>query len=377
MRFCKCRGVGWVLGLALLLPVWLPAQTPDQAQELQARGDWKGAEQVWRQVLQQNAGDYRVWASLGIVLSKELRYQDAVAAYRKALSLHPGDSQTEMNLGIAYFKMGRLAEAVKPLEAAKAQGNSTQLDILLGISLYGAGRYHDATPYLERASLAEPGNAELQRTLGESYLQSGQYDQAMSAFKKVLIEHPESAQAHMLLGEAYDASNREEAAIAEFRSATQGTYLPNAYFGLGYLLWKAHRYDEAAAEFQKEMDHDPRNSQAIAYLGDIALKRGDKAGAEELLRRSIALRADNHMALVNLGIIETDGKQYHLAEEHLKRAVSLNTNEAKGHYRLGRLYQLTGRKVEAAREFARVKQVQQNDTDDMVYKVGGGKMQPQ
>ncbi len=314
----------------------MQAQTPSEAQELQSRGDWKGAEKVWRQLLKQNASDYRLWASLGIVLSQERAYDDAVAAYRKALTLRPNDGQTELNLGIAYFKTGRLTEATRPLEAAaKSLGNTSQSDVLLGISLYGIGHYREALPYLERACSLQPDNVELRRTLGQAYLHSGAYDKAMASFKDILAQSPESAQAHMLLGEAYDAANHEEAATAEFRSATQDQYVPNAHFGLGYLLWKAHSYDEAAVEFQKELDHDPRNSQALAYLGDIALKQGDEGKAGALLQRSIALRADDHLAFVDLAIIETGSKQYRLAEQHLERAVSLKPNEADGHYRPG------------------------------------------
>ncbi len=321
-------------------------------------------------MLKTNADDYRVWASLGIVLAQEQRYGDAVAAYRKALALQPKDGQTELNLGIAYFKMGRLAEAAKQLEsAAQSLGNNPRLDVLLGMSLYGNARYRAALPYLERACSEQPGNAELQRALGETYLHSGAYDKALATFKKILTQNPESAPAHLLLGEAYDAANREEAAIAEFRSATQGEYVPNAHFGLGYLLWKARSYDEAAAEFQKELAHDPQNSQALTYLGDVVLKQGDQVKAGTLLRRSIALRGDDHLAFVDLGTIETANKQYGLAEQHLKHAVSLNPQEADAHYRLARLYQITDRAKKAAAEFALVKQVHQRDTDDMVFKV--------
>lgn len=370
LRWFWQAGFGLALCFVQSPTTW--AQTPLEAQQLQARGDWKGAEEAWRQVLKQTPDDYRVWASLGIVLSQEHRYEDAINAYRKALALQPHDGQTELNLGITYFKMGRLREAIKPLEAAaKTLGNTQQLDVLLGVSLYGVGQYRQATPYLERASAAQPGNAELEQTLGQAYLYSGAYDKAMATFKKILLGSPDSPAAHVLLGEAYDASNQEQAAIAEFRAATQGGYVPNAYFGLGYLFWKTHNYDEAATEFQKELEHDPKNSQALAYLGDVELKRGNPEKAGDLLRRSVALQGDSHLALLDLGIIETDEKQYQAAEQHLAQAVRLKPSEADAHYRLARLYQLTGRPAKAKSEFALVKQVHQQTRDDLLFKVSG------
>jgi hypothetical protein len=34
----------------------------------------------------------------------------------------------------------------------------------------------------------------------------------------------------------------------------------NVHFGLGYLLWKQHHFDEAAKEFQAELENDPPSS---------------------------------------------------------------------------------------------------------------------
>ena len=63
------------------------SQTVEQAQQLQARGDWKGAEQTWRALLERAPQDYRLWSSLGIALSHQERYMEAIAAYRKALAI--------------------------------------------------------------------------------------------------------------------------------------------------------------------------------------------------------------------------------------------------------------------------------------------------
>jgi tetratricopeptide (TPR) repeat protein len=357
---------------ALIQSPPLYAQTPSDAQQLESRGDWKGAEEIWRQLLKQNTTDYRLWASLGIALSHQDRFADALTAYRKALALHPNDAQTELNLGIAYFKMGRLSEAIAPLRAAaRSLGSAPQTNVLLGMSLYGTAHYREATPYLENACTFQPANLELQRTLAQNYLYSGAYDQAMVAFKKMLVENPDSPQVHVLLGEAYDAANREDLAIEEFRAATEAAYLPNAYFGLGYLLWKTHNYQEAAREFEKELARDSNNSQALAYLADILLKQGDVQRAETLLRRSISLRPDNHLAFVDLGTIETEHKQFQAAKQHLKRAVSLDFKQADAHYRLARLNRATGDTAQAEREFALVKQLEQHKTDQSLLQVSG------
>src|SRR2546429_2942515 len=50
---------------------------------------------------------------------------------------------------------------------------------------------------------------------------------------------------------------------------------PEVNFGLGYLYWKSHQYDNAKRAFESELAVDPGNPQAMAYLGDIAMKQSD------------------------------------------------------------------------------------------------------
>ena len=340
------------------------------AQALDAEGRWDAAEAVWRKLLSSSTEDYRLWTGLGVTLSHEKKYEDAIAAYRKALSLHPHDAETELNLGIAYFKAGKIPEAVAPLQAAAAQlPESEQINILLGMSLFGSGRYKAAIPYLEKTKAQD--NPVLQQVLAQSYLEAGEYDKALSEFKRLLLRAPDAPAVHMLLGEAYDAENQSEQAIAEYRAATAKAYTPDAHFGLGYLLWKDRQYAAAAEEFQKELDNDPKNSLALAYLGDIALKQGDPAKAELLLRRAIALKGDLRVAHFDLGVIASDAKRYQQAEKEFTTAVRLAPQDADAHYRLARLYQASGRSVDAQRELAIVKQLHLRTREELLLKISG------
>ncbi|MBV8072456.1 MAG: tetratricopeptide repeat protein [Acidobacteriaceae bacterium] len=355
-------------------------QSPQDAQDLEERGNWQSAEEIWRKLAAQAPGDYRLWTSLGIALAHEDKFDAAIAAYLKALSLKPNNPQVELNLGIAYFKAGKLPQAVDPLRSAAAQlpGNP-QVETLLGMTLFGTGHYKEAIPYLERTRTREPQNSALERVLAQSYLEAGEYPKALAEFKEMLERDPDSAAVHMLLGEAYDAQGEPDKAIAEFRTATEKSYVPDAHFGLGYLFWKTRRYDEAKIEFQRELEHDPKHSQALMYLGDIALKQGDGQQAAALLHKATALKDNSRLAYLDLGILETQEKQYAAAERDLKQAANLDPKKPDAYYRLARVYQATGQTAEADRELARVKQLHEQTREDDLLKVSGapGKPQPQ
>ena len=359
-----------LLTASLVLSAARRQQTASDAQALDVQGNWQAAESAWRTLLISSPGDYRLWTSLGVTLSHEKRYDEAIAAYHKALSLKPHDAQTELNLGIAYFKAEKLPEAITPLQAAASQlPNSDQLNVLLGMSLFGTGRYKEAIPYLEKTRAQE--NSMLQQVLAQSYLEAGEYGKALAQFKTMLLRDPNSPAVHMLLGEAYDAENQPAAAIAEYRTAAAKGYTPDAHFGLGYLLWKNHQYADAAAEFQRELDNDPKNSLALTYLGEIALKQGDAAKANTLLCRAIALKSDIRLAHFDLGVIEADAKHNQEAEKEFKTAIRLAPEEADAHYRLARLYESMGRSADAQRELAVVKQLHQRTREDLLLKVSG------
>jgi tetratricopeptide (TPR) repeat protein len=348
-------------------------QSVTQAQELEARGDWHGAEEVWHQLALQSPKDYRLWASLGIALVHQNRFDEAIAAYQKALALNAHDPQTNFNLGLAYFKAGKFLEAVKPLRAAATASNTQQVEMLLGMSLFGVGKYQEAATHLEQAGAGQTDNPELQQVLAECYLYGGEYEKARLQLESLLRRDPDSASVHMFLGEAEDASGHLDRAIEEFRQATAKRPIPNAHFGLGYLLWKDHQYDEAAGEFRKELATDPNHYQALAYLGDILLKQGDKTEAEKLFKSSIKAHDGFWLTHFDLGVIEAERKEYASAVADLQKASVLDPSRAEPHYRLAQIFKVTGDGTRAQAELKKVSALHRQSEDSLIQKISGSK----
>ena len=361
----------WVF-INLLLALAALGQTPQGAQALEAKGDWTAAETVWTTLVHQHPDDYRYWTSLGACRAHQNKFTQAIAAYKKALSLNRNAAETQFNLGIAYFKSGNLEKAIGPLQtAAPHLPGNRQIDVVLGMALYGLGRYKDAAPYLEAAQANDPQNKELQFVLAQAYLWGGEYDKAKRQFQAMLLSDPNSAQAHMLLGEAYDGLGKTGEAIAEFREATQGPAIPGAHFGLGYLLWKNHDYAAAIPEFQKEVSSDPDNYQCFGYRGDAELKLGQTEAAERDLKKSIAIAPKLWLAEFDLGKIEQDKQQYAAAAQHFKQAAQEDSERAEPHYHLAQVYKAMGQEEEARAQLAIVSRLNQHKTDDLVLKISG------
>jgi len=323
------------------------------------------AEKNWRQVTQANPRDAAAFASLGLVLSKQGKYDQAIPAYKRAIALDPKLPGVQLNWGLAEFKQSHFDAAIAPLSAAlAADPQNMQARTLLGLSCYGAKRFAEAAKYLELPAKSDPANIELHRVLAQSCLSAKEYPCALAEFRQILERDPDSAAAHMLSGEALDGLGRTVEALPEFEAAAKAAPRePNFNFGLGYLYWKLHKYDEAKAAFESELSIDPAHAQALAYLGDIELKKNAPEKALPLLNKATQLRNDIRIAYLDIGAILSEQKKYPQALAALLRAEKLDPTQPDAHYRLARLYRAMGNAPAAQREFARVNELHDKAED--------------
>lgn len=320
-----------------------------------------------------NRADVPALANTGLEFSRQQRYKEAAACYRKALLIDPNIRDVQLNLGLAEFKLGDFRAALPPLTAAVAlDPGNVQARTLLAMSYYGAGMFAKAIPELDRALAADPNNAELHHIKAQSCLWSGQHETALKEFEWLLREQPNSAATHMLTGEALDGLGRVPEAIAEFQAAAAAAPSePEVHFGLGYLFWKEHSYEEAESEFRRELAHDLSHPQANAYLGDVLLHRGDPDGALPLLEKARGLDAKIRIVHLDLGIVHQGRKEYGPAERELREAVRLDPTRPDAHYRLAQVYQSLGRAVEAKAERVAVTRLHEKRNEDLLQQISG------
>jgi tetratricopeptide (TPR) repeat protein len=135
------------------------------------------------------------------------------------------------------------------------------------------------------------------------------------------------------------------------------------------LHWKSSHLEEAKASFEDELKVDPSHAQALAYLGDIALKQDQPNEAVKYLDRVVRQRKDIRIAYLDLGAALMQLKRYPEAQTALQRAVELDATQPDAHFRLGRLYQAMGNKEKAQAEFVKVQQLHEKADEDVASKM--------
>ena len=316
--------------------------------------------------------DINLLANTGIELSHAQQYDAAAACYRKVLAIDPDIPQIQLNLGLAEFKSGRFREAAELFQRVlKSDPKNVQARTLLAMSFYGGHVFTEAAANLEMLLATDPENPQLHYYFAQSLLSFSDYKRALKEFEWLERHDPEAAATHVLIAEALAGLSRPEEAISELQTAlAKSPNEPNVHFGIGYIYWTQHKDDEAEREFRLELDRDPGNAQAWAWLADLLIRQGEFEKAKPFLDKAVALDPSVRIAQLDLGIAFAQDKKYDNAIAAFKEAIRLDASKTDAHFRLARVYRLAGKPVEAAAELAIVQQLR-DQKDDKLHQVTG------
>ena len=160
---------------------------------------------------------------------------------------------------------------------------------------------------------------------------------------------------HLLLGKAYLALGQNNQAEVELQQAASGNAVPFAHYYMGILYQKSGQIDQAATQFEKEIEVDPSNSWAYKDLADIKLDRGAAADAIPLLEKAAARNPDAPELFATLGRAYLQASHPERSISAFRRAVVLDDKNGSYHLQLGRALLRAGHRVEASAEVARAR----------------------
>ncbi|MGH9790529.1 MAG: tetratricopeptide repeat protein [Candidatus Acidiferrales bacterium] len=264
-------------------------------------------------------------------------------------------------LGIAHYKSGDYARAVTYLEEAVAQSaDDKEATQLLGLSYYLLGRVPQAIPLLERVQSWFPtANLDATYILGVCYIQTKDFDKARRAFAAMYGVEPESAAAHlflarMLLRQGFDVDAEKNT----HKAIELDPRLPLAHFLMGEFHMFKSRIPEAIAAFEKELALNPAHAAAHYKLADAYSRAGKWEEAHRLLQRSIWLDATATGPYVLMGKVLLKKNENELAARTLERALQMDPSNFIAHHMLGQAYRALGRIQDAERELKRAQELQ-------------------
>src|SRR5579872_4157405 len=172
---------------------------------------------------------------------------------------------------------------------------------------------------------------------------------------------PTSFQARRLEAEAFESQGKWDEAAGMYRGILkQNPSEPGVHYRLGQvLLSKAGDTgptEEARAEFQKELELDPRNSASDFILGELDRHAGRWDDAVAHFTRASQIDPEFAEAYLGLGISLASASRFADAVKPLETYVKMQPGDPVGHYQLALAYGRTGNREGAIREAAAQKE---------------------
>lgn len=139
------------------------------AHALFEEGDWKGAEENYRNAIRCDPKYANVHANLGAVLDRQGRSGEALEEYRKGITLNPGHADAHYHVGLMMEGQGNFPDADRHYgEAQNSDPAHIQAVRQRGALAMKLGNYAKAAEYFRMALLNDPGDAGLKDALSQA-----------------------------------------------------------------------------------------------------------------------------------------------------------------------------------------------------------------
>ena len=224
--------------------------------KLYTQGQFKQAQIQASELLKQYPQSIILYNILGSANKSLGKLDDAIEAYKKALSIKPDYAEAYNNMGVTLQEQGKLKEAINAYKKA--------------ISI-------------------KPDYAEAYNNMGNAFKLQGKLDDAIEAYNRALSIKPDYADAYNNMGIALKEQGKPEESIEAYnRALFLEPAFSEAYYNMGNVLHEQGKLEEAIEAFNKALSVNPFNSPDYGRIDHIP-RAQRKLLAEAHLNKGFAL----------------------------------------------------------------------------------------
>jgi tetratricopeptide (TPR) repeat protein len=297
------------------------------------------------------ASDARIHFSLGLVLAEHGEYRMALEEFQ-AIPTSERDFATALNLGMAYSRLGKLAEARQSYEEAMRLDPSSP-EPYLRMGLDAAGSHTDEAIYwISEAYDRAPQRADVSYALAEQLIRARNYERAEGILSSALQQRGDDGALWEALGDLRSREKRLQDAMGAYsRCLKLSPARVSARLSLADVYRESGQVEQSRRELEKVLQHEPGNSMANAELARIALEASQQDDALRLAQRALAADANSLTANEVLAEILTRDNKLVRARSTLEKLVKLDPDNPRFHYLLSRVLSKLQLNQEAEGEF--------------------------
>lgn len=233
-----------------------------------------------------------------------------------------GAENDPVSVAVAALQRGDPASAEQTLRAElRAHPDDVTAEEVLGVALDQEKKFGEADTVYRQALAASPHSASLLNNFGNHLLASGKLVEARKIFLEVLTLNPSQINANIQLATiALRLKSPKEAVRYLDRLPKQAQESPGVAMLVGTAFSSAGQYAKAEGFFQRALDAQPDNFEALYDLGLAASHAGHKERARDMLQKALDRQPGNVDVQYDLAAVNAELNHKDVALEILARA---------------------------------------------------------
>ena len=256
----------------------------------------------------------------------------AIDEFKKAMAADPDSLFLRVELAELYFRMGRIADAVRDCEAVLAS-NPDQVDahrLLAHIYWRNLGQtqpdpaakesLEKAIQHFEALSRLDPKDSDNDMVLGRLYRLNNQNDKAEELYKKILNGSPNSKAAVDGLAQLYFDHGDFDQVVEIFKKIPVEDLDTRQLGMMAFSLQQEHDFEGAITLYEKSLAGSADNQDIRRAYADALASAGRYAAARTELQKIIRLQPEDGLAHLRLGQILRQEGRFDEARKELDRA---------------------------------------------------------
>lgn len=263
----------------------------------------------------------------------------AIAALEKAVATDPGFGKAWFNLGLLYEKKKQ------PEQARKAYTRATETAVKLGdahvnlgMMALDDGNPEEARRYFERALEAENYNAAAHNNISVFYREQKDFPNAVRHARQSLAGDASNIEAYANLARIYYRRGNFDVAKLVILNALKmpdGPNNPDLRNILALVEIARNDVTEGIRQLEKAVELDPQHVAALLNLGAVILNVRDYPRAIQLFERVLKLQPENTTAQISIAVAKRGAGDLAAADEIYQSILQKDPQNAIVQFNLG------------------------------------------
>ena len=275
--------------------------------------------------------------SLANILINQNQLEAVVNLYKKAIKIKPNLYQAHYNLGEILIKQEKFSEAIVAYRnAIELNPDSSQSYFNLAEILVKLGRFSQGINAYHKAIAVDPNFTDAYQSLGDILVEKGEQEEAIKNYIKAVEIKPELWNVHHKLGNLLQEKEELEAAVTAYNKSIE--FKPDfswSYNNLGDVLVNLEQWSEAAVAYRQAIKLNPNFAWSYYKLGDVLVNLEKYLEAIATYRQAVVIDPQAPWYLYKLGALLCQQGELEEAVSYLRQAIKLKTDTPEFYLCLG------------------------------------------